>query len=125
MEGSGRVLKFGGTSVGSGECIRRVASVIRHYVRDGEGMFPEIEASALSGVTDQLVCIGRFARTGDHESWQQELEAPRRKPMEAADKLFQPRIILAVLRQALAAFRQQPTRTAARKRRKRAGLQQL
>jgi hypothetical protein len=36
-------------------------------------MFPEIVVSVLSGVTDHLLCIARFAGTGDHESWQQEL----------------------------------------------------
>jgi len=70
MEGSRQVLKFGGTSVGSGECIRRVASIIGHHVRDGEGMFPVIVVSAMSGVTDQLLRIARFACIGDHESWQ-------------------------------------------------------
>jgi hypothetical protein len=44
-------------------------------------------------------------------SWQQKLEALKRKHIEAADKLFLPRIILAVLRQELAAFRQRPTVT--------------
>jgi Amino acid kinase family len=75
VEGSGQVLKFGGMSVGSGERIRRVASFIGHHVREGEGIVPVIVVSALSGVTDQLLRIARFACTGDHESWQQELEA--------------------------------------------------
>ena len=86
MEGSGQVLKFGGMSVGSGERIRRVASFIGHHVREGEGIVPVIVVSALSGVTDQLLRIARFACTGDHKSWQQELEALKRKHVEAADK---------------------------------------
>ena len=86
MKGSRQVLKFGGASVGSGERIRRVASVIRHHVREGERMFPVIVVSAMSGVTDQLLRIARFACTGDQESWQQELEALKRKHVEAADK---------------------------------------
>jgi aspartate kinase len=86
MEGSRQVLKFGGTSVGSGEGIRRVASIIRHHVRGGENMFPVIVVSAMSGVTDQLLRIARFACTGDHKSWQQELEALKQKHVEAADK---------------------------------------
>src|SRR5947209_6309791 len=49
-------------------------------------MFPVVVVSAMSGVTDQLVRIARFACTGDHESWQQELEALKRKHAEAADK---------------------------------------
>ena len=86
MQGRGQVLKFGGTSVGSGERIRRVASIIGHHLRGGEGMSPVIVVSAMSGVTDQLLGIARFACTGDHESWQQELEALKQKHMEAADK---------------------------------------
>ena len=86
MDGSRQVVKFGGTSVGSGEGIGRVASIIRHHVRDSEGMFPVVVVSAMSGVTDQLLRIARFTCTGDHESWQQELEALKRKHVEAADK---------------------------------------
>jgi aspartate kinase len=86
MEGSRQVLKIGGTSVGSGECIRRVAGIIRHHVHGGEEMFPVVVVSAMSGVTDQLLRIARFACIGDHESWQQELEALKRKHAEAADK---------------------------------------
>src|SRR2546430_17377044 len=86
MKGSRQVLKFGRASVGSGERIRRVASVIRHHVREGERMFPVIVVSAMSGVTDQLLRIARFACTGDQESWQQELEALKRKHVEAAEK---------------------------------------
>ncbi len=54
MEGSRQVLKFGGTSVGSGAGIQRVASIIRHHVRDSGGMFPVVVVSAMSGVTDPL-----------------------------------------------------------------------
>jgi aspartokinase len=57
-------------SVGSGEHIRRVASVIGHHVSEGEGIVPEIVVSALPGVTDQLLRIARFACTGEYESWQ-------------------------------------------------------
>jgi aspartokinase len=65
MKGSVHILKFGGTSVGSGERIRRVATIIEHHALDGEEMFPMIVVSAMSGVTDQLLRIARFACTGD------------------------------------------------------------
>src|SRR5437879_5557165 len=52
-----------------------------HY-QPGEGMFPVIVVSAMLGVTDQLLRIARFACTGDHESWQKELEALKRKHVE-------------------------------------------
>jgi aspartate kinase len=86
MEGSVQVLKFGGTSVGSGERVRRVASIIGHHLRDGEGMFPVIVVSAMSDVTDQLLRIARVACTGERESWQQEVEALKQRHLEAADK---------------------------------------
>src|SRR6266851_3104278 len=86
MEGSVQVLKFGGTSVGSGERIRRVASIIGHHLREDEGMFPVIVVSAMSGVTDQLLRIARFACTGERESWQQEVEALKQRHLETADK---------------------------------------
>jgi len=86
MERSVQVLKFGGTSVGSGERIRRVATIIVHQLRDGEGMFPVVVVSAMSGVTDQLLRIARFACTGERESCQQELDALKQKHLEAADR---------------------------------------
>jgi aspartate kinase len=86
MEGSVQVLKFGGTSVGSGERVRRVASIIGHHLRDGEGMFPVIVVSAMSDVTDQLLRIARVACTGEGGSWQQEVEALKQRHLEAADK---------------------------------------
>jgi len=67
MERSVEVLKFGGTSVGSGERIRRVVTIIGHHLRDSEGMFPVVVVSAMSGVTDQLLRIARYACTGEHE----------------------------------------------------------
>src|SRR6202035_3676497 len=86
MERSVQVLKFGGTSVGSGERIRRVATIIAYHLRDTGGMFPVVVVSAMSGVTDQLLRIARFACTGDRESWQQELDAFKQKHLEAADR---------------------------------------
>ena len=86
MERSVQVLKFGGTSVGSGERIRRVATIIAHQLRDGEGMFPVVVVSAMSGVTDQLLRMARFACTGERESCQQELDALKQKHLEAADR---------------------------------------
>lgn len=86
MERSVHVLKFGGTSVGSGERIRRVGAIIGHHLRDGEEMFPVVVVSAMSGVTDQLLRIARFAYTGEQELWQQELDALRQRHLEAAEK---------------------------------------
>ena len=67
MKSSVRVLKFGGTSVGSGERIRRVASIIAHNVNDPEEDFPVVVVSAMAGVTDQLLRIAHYSCTGQHE----------------------------------------------------------
>lgn len=57
------VMKFGGTSVGSGERMRSVASIATQ-VRD-KGNDVVIVVSAMSGVTDSLVKIARQAGVGD------------------------------------------------------------
>ncbi len=42
-----------------------------------------VVVSAMSGVTDQLLRIARFACIGDHEAVQQELDAFRQKHVQA------------------------------------------
>jgi aspartate kinase len=86
MERSVQVLKFGGTSVGNGERIRRVAGIVGHHLRDGEEMFPVVMVSAMSGVTDQLLRIARFACTGEQELCRQELDALKQRHLEVAEK---------------------------------------
>ena len=50
MESSVSVLKFGGTSVGSGERIRRVAHIIAHHISEPGETFPIVVVSAMSAV---------------------------------------------------------------------------
>jgi aspartate kinase len=83
------VLKFGGTSVGNGERIRRVASIIAHTVREASESFPVVVVSAMSGVTDQLLRIARYTCTGEYETCQEELQALRRKHFAAAEEVVQ------------------------------------
>jgi aspartate kinase len=81
------VLKFGGTSVGSGERIRRVAAIIanaRKASNEGDD-FPVVVVSAMSGVTDQLLRIARFACTGEDEACAEELASLRQRHLEAAE----------------------------------------
>jgi aspartate kinase len=57
-----RVMKFGGTSVGDAECIRRVAEIIADAALEG----PIVAViSAMSGVTDRLIHAARCAATGE------------------------------------------------------------
>ena len=81
------VLKFGGTSVGSGERIRRVATIIADTVRDSETHFPLVVVSAMSGITDQLLRIARSACSPEDETWAEELISLRQKHLEAAEQV--------------------------------------
>ena len=58
-----QVLKFGGTSVGSVESIRQVIQIIEQHRRDGNAI--AVVFSAMGGVTNQLIEIGRMATTGE------------------------------------------------------------
>jgi aspartate kinase len=81
------VLKFGGTSVGSGERIRRVAAIIANARKASTGGedFPVVVVSAMSGVTDQLLRIARYACTGEDEACAEELASLRQRHLEAAE----------------------------------------
>ncbi|MDQ2714451.1 MAG: aspartate kinase [Chloroflexota bacterium] len=86
MESHVRILKFGGTSLGSGERIRRVAHIIANAANEVAEAFPVIVVSAMSGVTDQLVRIARHANAGELEDCERELAALKHKHLEAASK---------------------------------------
>jgi len=86
MENSVQILKFGGTSVGSGERLRRVANIIAHKLNDPEEVFPAVVVSAMSGVTDQLLHIARLACTGEQHDCELEVIALKQKHVEAAEK---------------------------------------
>jgi len=57
------VMKFGGTSVASGENIRHVANLITNYVSQSCKVIAVI--SALEGVTDKLIEVAEQARKGN------------------------------------------------------------
>jgi len=81
------VLKFGGTSVGSGERIRQVAKIITKTLHNAEEAFPVVVVSAMSGITDQLLRIARHICLGEYDEGEQEYEALRQKHFEAATKI--------------------------------------
>ncbi len=81
------VLKFGGTSVGSGERIRQVATIIAGTLQEYQvsaELFPVVVVSAMSGVTDQLLRIARHACSGEDEACERELKLLRLKHLETA-----------------------------------------
>ncbi|MGF7218248.1 aspartokinase/homoserine dehydrogenase 1 [Spirosoma lacussanchae] len=58
-----QVLKFGGTSVGSVESIKQVLQIIEQHRQQGNSI--AVVFSAMGGVTNQLIEIGRMATTGN------------------------------------------------------------
>src|SRR5207342_263011 len=87
METKIQIIKFGGTSVGSGERIRRVAHIITHKVHDTGEDFPVVVVSAMAGVTDQLLRIAKLTHTGEHDECETELNSLKQIHLEAAKQL--------------------------------------
>ena len=94
MERSVSVLKFGGTSVGNGERIRRVAAIIVDTFMSSHAHFPVVVVSAMSGVTDLLLRIARYTCDGNSAACDQELAILRQKHLEAAEKVTSERVQL-------------------------------
>ncbi len=84
-----QVLKFGGTSVGSGERIRRVATIVATTRRDVEEAFPVVVVSAMSGITDQLLRIARLTCVGDEEAMIHEMQTLRQKHFDAIEQAIE------------------------------------
>lgn len=61
------VMKFGGTSVGNAECIRRVAELIAEKKEQASLV---VVVSAMSGVTDRLVRAAAAASNEDRDGWE-------------------------------------------------------
>jgi len=59
------VMKFGGTSVGTGENIRHVADLVTQYAKNDCGV--AVVVSALAGVTNKLMEISEQAKKGDEK----------------------------------------------------------
>ncbi|MDA0193912.1 MAG: bifunctional aspartate kinase/homoserine dehydrogenase I [Bacteroidetes bacterium] len=80
-----KVLKFGGTSVGSQQNIRQVAEIIKNYHQAGEKV--AVVVSAMSGVTNRLIKIGERSSKADEE-WKSEIINLRKSHLETAKKLI-------------------------------------
>src|SRR3989344_630542 len=79
-----KVLKFGGTSMGSSEAIRRVIAIIKKPQKDGR--IAAVVVSAMSGVTDQLVAIATRAAAKD-ESYKELIQQLEIRHVKAARAL--------------------------------------
>jgi len=89
MNKSISVLKFGGTSVGSGERIRSVAHILAHTARNSGAAFPVGVISAMAGVTDQLLRVAYSSYTGSYTACEDELRALEQRHFEAAEEVVQ------------------------------------
>ena len=82
-----KILKFGGTSVGSLSALYHVEQIVRNTLSEGPCA---VVVSAFSGVTNTLVAAGRLAAAGDiaYEQLLAELET---RHLETISKLLLPR----------------------------------
>ncbi len=60
-----KVLKFGGTSVGSVENLNKVITILKSLKNDGEALL--VVCSALGGVTDQIIAAADIAKSGEDD----------------------------------------------------------
>jgi aspartokinase/homoserine dehydrogenase 1 len=77
-----KVLKFGGSSVGTPECILKVKSIVESQVEPSI-----VVVSAFQGVTDQLIKVSRLARDRD-ESYKVLLSEIEQRHYQAVKELF-------------------------------------
>ena len=78
-----KILKFGGTSMASAECILRVAEIVSDTLATGPAA---VVVSAMSGITDELVHVGDAAARG--EDTDERVETIRLRHRAAADELL-------------------------------------
>lgn len=79
-----KVLKFGGSSMGSAENIRKVAAIVRSA---GDGGRCAVVVSAMQGTTDKLIEAGRMAERGD-EHFRKVVAAIEHRHRETVAELF-------------------------------------
>ncbi len=77
-----KVLKFGGTSVGSAENIRRVRTIVES--QEGDLI---VVVSALGGITDKILNASKMAVLGT-EYFNTEITSVRERHLEVVDELF-------------------------------------
>lgn len=79
-----RILKFGGSSVGSPDALRRVISIVESKQKDRRLV---VVVSALRGITDQLIETANLASSGD-ERFQDLLQQIDKRHIDTINDLF-------------------------------------
>ncbi|MGH9342812.1 MAG: aspartate kinase, partial [Terriglobia bacterium] len=77
------VMKFGGTSVGSADCMENVAALVKEHSERAEVV---VVVSAMGGVTDMLIRAASGASRGDSDEWKGVRQEIARRHREVADK---------------------------------------
>ena len=80
-----QIMKFGGTSVGNGECIARAAEIIAAAARE-DRVVPVV--SAMSGVTNRLVEAARRSEQGDANAGNELADILRQQHLQAIETLI-------------------------------------
>ncbi len=80
-----KILKFGGTSVGTPEVIRGLLEILRKNHAEGQRF--AVVFSAFSKVTDTLLDLAARASRGD-QTWREQLEILKKRHADAVEKLL-------------------------------------
>jgi len=80
-------MKFGGTSVGTGENIRNVANIIKNNSKKGHKVL--VVVSALAGITNQLIHEAEEVKEGKEERIQEFIKELTEKHLQAIDKAIE------------------------------------
>ncbi len=81
------VMKFGGTSVGSAEAIKKAAVIVRKYTRRWDSIV--VVVSAMRGVTDMLIGCAQTATQGDVTACQNLIAALQTRHYETVTALLE------------------------------------
>jgi aspartokinase/homoserine dehydrogenase 1 len=79
-----KVLKFGGTSVGSAEAIKKVQSIVQQQIKTSKLV---VVVSALGGTTDKLLNAGNAAAHAD-ETYKESIQQIEQRHLEAVKELL-------------------------------------
>ncbi len=80
-------MKFGGTSVGTGENIRNVANIVKNNSKKGHKIL--VVVSALAGITNQLIHEAEEIKEGKEERIQEFIKELTEKHLQAIDKAIE------------------------------------
>jgi len=80
-------MKFGGTSVGTGENIRNVANIVKNNSKKGHKIL--VVVSALAGITNQLIHEAEEVKEGEEERIQEFIREVTEKHLQVIDKAIE------------------------------------